>query len=196
MVLTGAQTTSFFEDNDQMGLAHRTRVFLQSEGITDVDDLEEFVTKDSWNQVLENCKRPPRIPDPAGGGGLVEDQAYRIGAKSLRRLRVAAKCVAYWSNTGRDLTAANMMWSPRLATFEIAWQALEEAQDKDSTNKLPILHRNFPIEKWIESYANYADQRIGVRMCPLSYVLRDTAAVPAAAPALENRAPTPPSMDL
>ena len=90
MVLTGAQTTSFFEDNDQMGLAHRTRVFLQSEGITDVDDLEEFVTKDSWNQVLENCKRPPRIPDPAGGGGLVEDQAYRIGAKSLRRLKIAA----------------------------------------------------------------------------------------------------------
>ena len=92
MVFTGAQTTSFFEDADQMGLANRTRVFLASEGITDVDDLEEFITKDSWDQVLENCKRPPQITNAAGA--LVNDQAYRIGAKSLRRLKVASKCVA------------------------------------------------------------------------------------------------------
>ena len=189
MVLTALQTTAFFEDNDQMGLAHRTRVFLQSEGIDDVEDLEEFITKDSWSQVLENCKRPPRIPDPAGGGGLVEDQAYRIGAKSLRRLKVAAKAVAYYLNTGRVLTAATMTWSPRLATFELAWRAIEEQQEKDSSNKLPVLHRNFAIERWIESYINYSDQRIGVRMCPLSYVLRDEAAVPAPAPNLEVRVP-------
>ena len=108
MVLRASQNTSFFKDNDQMGLSNRTRVFLQSEGINDVEDLEEFTTKDSWAQVLENCKRPPRIPDPAGGGGLVEDQAYRIGAKSLRRLKVAAKAVSYYLNTGRVLTAAIM----------------------------------------------------------------------------------------
>ena len=79
--------------------------------------------------------------------------------------------------------------SPRLATFEVAWKAIEEQQDKDGSNKLPILHRNFAIEKWIESYSNYADQRIGARMCPLSYVLRDDAVVPAPAPALEVRMP-------
>ena len=78
-----------------MGLAHCTRVFLQSKGITEVDDLEEFITRESWSKVLENCKRPPRIPDPAGGGDMVEDQAYCIGAKSLRWLKVATKCVAY-----------------------------------------------------------------------------------------------------
>ena len=189
MVFTNAQTTAFFENNDQMGLAARTRVFLQTEGITDVSDLEEFTTKESWSQVLENCKRPPRIPDPAGGGGMIEDQAYRIGAKSLRRMKVAAKCVAYYNNTDRPLSAANMTWTPRLANFEMAWQALEEMEDKESTNKLPILHRNFPIEKWIESYSNHADQRIGVRMCPLSYVIRDDAAVPATAPPLEFNAP-------
>merc|ERR1711923_320808 len=126
MVLTGLQTTAFFENNDQMGLPHRTRVYLQNEGINDVEDLEEFLTKDSWSQVLENCKRPPRIPNPAGWGGLVEDQAYRVGAKSLRRLKVAAKAVSYYLNTGRILTAAMMTWSPRLATFEMAWKAIEE----------------------------------------------------------------------
>ena len=94
MVFTVAQTTSFYKDANQMGLAARTRVFLQSEGITDVEDLEEFITKDSWAQVLENCKRPPRIANAQGV--LVDDQAYRVGAKSLRRLRIAAKCVAFY----------------------------------------------------------------------------------------------------
>ena len=189
MVLTGAQATAFFENNDQMGLSNRTRVFLQSEGITDVEDLEEFLTKDSWSQVLENCKRPPRIPNPAVQGGFMEDQAYRVGAKSLRRLKVAAKAVSYYVNTGRALTAAMMTWTPRLSVFEIAWKAIEEQQEKKESNKLPILHRNFAIEKWIESYRNYADQRIGARMCPLSYVLRDDANVPAAAPALAPGVP-------
>ena len=189
MVFTGAQITAFFEAADQMGLAHRTRVFLQSEGITDVIDLEEFITRDSWHQVLENCKRPPRIPDPAGGGGMVEDQAYRIGAKSLRRLKVAAKCVAYYVATGRELTAANMRWNTRLSFFEASWKALEDLKDGDSDNKLPILTRNFPIDRWIESYSNYADQRIGARTCPLSYVLREEAVVPADVPALATGQP-------
>ena len=155
MVFTVAQTTSFFEDADQMGLANRTRVFLQSEGITDVSDLEEFVKKDSWTQLLENCKRPPRVANAAGV--MVDDPAYRVGAKSLRRLKVAAKCVAYYVATGRDLSANNMMWNTRLSVFEVAWQALEDLKDKEATNKLPVLKRHFPIDKWLESYENYAE---------------------------------------
>lgn len=187
MVFTGNQTTAFFEDNDQMGLVNRTRVFLQSEGITDVEDLSEFTTKDSWSQLLENCKRPPQVTDAAGN--LVSQAAFRIGAKSLRRLKVAAKCVKYYQDTGRDLSANNMMWSTRLSAFEVSWKALEDAKEKDPTNKLPILTRNFPIDKWLESYHNYADQRIGVRTCPLTYILREDSAVPAVAPALGANVP-------
>ena len=110
MVLTGNQTTLFFENANQMGLANRTRVYLQTEGIVTVEDLAEFVTKESWVQVIENCKRPPKIPDPANPAGpLIEQEAFRIGAKSLKRLKVAAKCIAYYINTGRDLTAAALM---------------------------------------------------------------------------------------
>ena len=52
MPLANAQTTAFFEYADQMALSHRTRVFLQSEGINQVGDLVYFVTKDSWAQVV------------------------------------------------------------------------------------------------------------------------------------------------
>ena len=80
MVFTNAQTTAFFEDRAQMHLEGRTQIFLQSEGITNVTDLEEFVTDESWKQVLENCKRPPQITV----GGVLQDQApFRIGARSL-----------------------------------------------------------------------------------------------------------------
>ena len=42
MVLTTAQTTSFFENADQMGVQHATVVQLALEGIQMVDDLTDF----------------------------------------------------------------------------------------------------------------------------------------------------------
>jgi hypothetical protein len=42
MVFTAAQTTAFFEAQDQMGLTASTRVQLQTEGLITVGDLEEF----------------------------------------------------------------------------------------------------------------------------------------------------------
>ena len=42
MVLTTAQTTSFFENADQMGVQHATVVQLALEGIQTVDDLTDF----------------------------------------------------------------------------------------------------------------------------------------------------------
>ena len=61
--------------------------------------------------------------------------------------------------------------------------------DQNSDNKLPVLTRNFPIDRWIESYMNYADQKIGMRTCPISYVLREDPAVPLQAPTLAANQP-------
>ena len=44
-MLTAAQKTAFFEENAQMGLSNRTRLYLQSEGIVELDDLNNFVKK-------------------------------------------------------------------------------------------------------------------------------------------------------
>ena len=42
MVLTAAQTATFFEHAHQMGIPHATVLQLQSEGITLVSDLADF----------------------------------------------------------------------------------------------------------------------------------------------------------
>ena len=83
MVFTNQQQTAFFENDDQMGLLNATRVYLQSEGITHPRDLIDFVKKEAWDQVQENCKRPPQIPDPNNPGGLLNQAAFRLPSKSL-----------------------------------------------------------------------------------------------------------------
>ena len=96
MVLTAAQTTAFFEDAAQMAIPHDTVLQLQTEGITTVDDLEDF-DDDDIDQVSSNLRRPP------GGVG-----AFTFGAKSQKRLLLACHLVRYYNTVGRTLTAANM----------------------------------------------------------------------------------------
>ena len=50
MVLPAAQTTAFFENNDQKGIPHAIVVQLQQEGIDTVDELVDF-DKDSLSQL-------------------------------------------------------------------------------------------------------------------------------------------------
>ena len=64
-----------------------------------------------------------------------------------------------------------------------------DLKENGGNNKLPILTRNFAIDRWLVSYVNYVNHRIGVRMCPLSYVTRDDTAVPAAALSLAPNSP-------
>ena len=67
MVLTGNQTTAFFENTNQMALPRATVLQLQSEGILTVADLKDF-DKDTLSQIAENLRRPGgRIPDPTPG---------------------------------------------------------------------------------------------------------------------------------
>ena len=105
MVLTAGQLTSFFEDATQMGLSNRTRMHLQTEGNTTPDDLIDFVDKDAWTPILDNCRRPPQIPGAGQGAALVNQQAFHLPDKSLLRLKVAAQVVLYYDRTNRTLTA-------------------------------------------------------------------------------------------
>eukprot|EP00957_Ditylum_brightwellii_P115523 8811661-Ditylum_brightwellii.AAC.1 len=82
MVLTNAQTSAFFEDNDQMAIPHNTVIHLMNKGILTVDDLEEF-KKTDIGQIAANL-RTPIVP---------EAPLLVLGAKFVKRMTAACKLV-------------------------------------------------------------------------------------------------------
>ena len=96
MVLMAPQTTTFFEDNEQMEIPHAMVIQLKTEGITTIGDLADF-EKDSLQQLADNLHCPKgRIPDPspnAGVGATIPIPTFTFGAKSQKRFLVACNLV-------------------------------------------------------------------------------------------------------
>ena len=159
MVLTAAQTTAFFEDAAQMAIPHATVVQLQTEGITTVDDLEDF-DEDDIDQVSSNLRRPP------GGAG-----AFTFGAKSQKRLLIACHLVRYYNTVGRTLTAANMQWTHIMKNFSEQWKSLQERKAEDDP-ETPKISSDLPIIRWVEAFEDHLHRCVGVRCVPLSYDIR------------------------
>ena len=174
-----------------MALAHATRLQLAVEGLAQVNDLTEF-DNDSLKQITENLRKPGgTVPDPnpnAAEGAVIPTPAFVFGAKSQARLKVAIQAAKYYDTVGRELTAANMAWDPVLKNFAEHWKALSDRKDDDAPDT-PKITKALPIIKWTEAFADFTQRVIGVRTIPLSYVIRETVAVNADAPALMNRQP-------
>jgi hypothetical protein len=78
MVLSGANTTTFFEDAVHMGIPHETVIQLQQEGIVIVDDIADF-DKDTIEQLAANLRRPAgRVPDPNQDGATIPTPPLRV----------------------------------------------------------------------------------------------------------------------
>jgi hypothetical protein len=96
MVLTVAQTATFYEGAAQMGIPNATVIQMQQEGISTIDDLSDF-DKDTIEQIAANLRRPAgRIPDPnpnANPGATISTPPFVFGAKSQKRLVAAAQLV-------------------------------------------------------------------------------------------------------
>jgi hypothetical protein len=191
MVLTAAQVTAFFEQDNQMDIPHETVVQLGNEGINNPEDLVDF-DKDTIQQVADNLRRPAgRIPDPnpaAVAGATIPTPPFVFGAKSQRRLVIAAKLVWYYEATGRALTAGNLQWNSVMRNFSEQWKALEDRKDGDDP-EVPKISKSLPVIKWTEAFIDYLNRVVGVRTIPLAYVVRVDAEVPAEAPALANGQP-------
>ena len=157
MVLTAAQTTAFFEDVAQMGIPNNTVVQLQAEGITTVDDLDDF-DKDSLQQLADNLRHPGgRVPDPnpnATPGATIPMPSFVFGAKSQKRLLVACHLVQYYNTVGQAMTAANMQWNTVMRNFEIQWKALKDRKD-DEEPDVPKILKALPVIKWTEAFEDY-----------------------------------------
>ncbi len=167
MVLTAGQLTGFFEDAAQMGLSNRTRVHLQTEGINVPDDLIDFVGKEDWTLILDNCRRPPQIPGQGVGVALVNQQAFHLPARSLMRLKVAAQVVLFYNRTSRPLTVQNLAWV-RLSNFKIEWESLKEQKTANDEGNLPIISNKLTIANFFEAYETFAYIFIGQSGCPLT----------------------------
>ena len=149
MVLTAAQTTSFFQDADQMGIPQATVTQLQVEGISTIPDLADF-DKETLQQVADNLRKPGgRVPDPnpgAAAGATIPTPPFVFGAKSQHRLTVACELVRYYNTVGRDLTSGNMKWTHVMKNFEAQWKALKARKDSDDPD-VPKISKALPIIK-------------------------------------------------
>ena len=169
MVLTAAQTNAFFTDAAQMGIPAETVIQMVNEGISTVDDLIDF-DKDAIDQMANNLRRPP------GGAG-----AFAFGARSSKRLLTATKLVRFYDTIGRNITAANIAWNPIMRNFQEQWKALEERREEGDP-ETPIVSKSLPIIKWTESFQDHLHRCIGIRLIPLSCVIRTDETVPPACP--------------
>ena len=173
MPLTNAQTTSFFKNATQMAIPRPTVQQMVNEGISSVDDLAEFTKENIDNLATSLCKTPR--PAPATGN-------FVFGAKSQKRLIVAADAVRYYDTVGRPLTAANMRWSQVLVNFEIQWRSITDRAKMDHP-ETPRITKGTTVMKWSEAFKDHCHQYIGARNIALAYVIRDKANVPADFPA-------------
>jgi hypothetical protein len=173
MVLTTAQTAAFFHEEAQLGIPNPTVAQMQAEGITNVKDLADF-DKESLQQLADNLRRPGgRVPDPnpnANPGTTIPTPAFVFGAKSQKKLLVATDLIKYYDATGRDYTAANLQWNHVMKNFEIQCKALKVKQKE---NPLKI-SKALPVIKWTESFRDFLNRVIGMRIIPLCYVMRDS----------------------
>ena len=186
MVLTAAQTTTFFEHAEQMGIPHATVMQLQSKGITLVADLADF-DQDSLQQLADNLRCPGgRVPDPNPGtppGSTIPTPPFVFGAKSQKCIAVACDLVKDYTTVSHDLTAANLQWSTVMKNFKIQWTVLKERKGDDSPD-VPKISKALPVIKWTEAFQDFHNRKIGNRNIPLAYIIRDEPNPPAAAPPL------------
>jgi hypothetical protein len=187
MVFTAAQTAAFFEQADQMCIPRPTVNQLAVEGIVTVQDLEEF-DDDSLDTLSANLRKPAgTMPDPNDPNRVVPLHGFVFGAKSLKQLKVAAKAVRYYVTVGRELTPANMNHSNVLQTFDEEWKSLELRRKEDTPSVPKINPKSSDITRWTESFGDFLHKVVGVRYIPLSYVIRESAAVGTAPPLINHK---------
>ena len=186
MVLTAAQTTTFFEHANQMGIPHPTMLQLQSKGITMVSDLVDFNTT-SLQQLADNLRCPGGcVPDPnpaAQPESTIPTPPFVFGAKSQRHIAFACDLVKYYITVGCDLTAANLQWNTVMKNFNIQWTMQKEKKGDDSP-ETPKISKVLPVIKWMEAFQDFLNRKIGNRNIPLAYIICDEPNPPAVAPPL------------
>ena len=193
MVFTVNQTRSFFTEPDQMAVDALTLPGLAQEGISRIDDLEDF-TEEDIKQVANNLRKPagtmanPNAAEPptALAPARIPQVPYVFGAKSMKRMKIATIAVSYYTAIDRESTPNNMHYQRTLIDFHEQWENLVK-KGEESAPTTPCVTRSLPIIKWTESFTEFLHQVLGVSHVPLSYVIREHTLVTAPPALLTNR---------
>jgi hypothetical protein len=190
MPFTAAEIAIFFIDVANMGLTLPTTGVLAAEGITTPADLAEF-DKEGMESIFRNLRKPLKVLRAGATGVCGELQeviAYELSAKLQICLTIVAQAARFYEDTGRELNPENMLWSV-IKRFDEQFKALMARKTGDSFYVPPKLTKNFSTHKWLESFVLWLRQKVGVRNCPLKYVVRELATVAVLAPPLEAGEP-------
>lgn len=159
---------------------------LQEEGYGTVDSLYELTDEKIMKQLIENCKYPPRIQNPAPGAAATDTIAaspFILSARSLGRIRASSDGVWYHRLVGRETSSQSMQWS-RVENFMEEFGAMTTELESEEKKTMPIISKFLPVVPFLEAFDIHLDSTVGVRRCPIKYLVRDEAQVPVAAPPL------------
>ena len=189
MPFTAAQLNHFFTSNLQMALTNEQREALGREGLSTVNDFDDF-EEDQLRVAFKNARAGipgtptvQAIPEVIQNGQVVQaavpaiagtpgGQSVPIPAKCITRLLIASVAYHYYRDTGRAITPVNMHFSNVLRDFHVEWKAMLSMSEQESPS-LPMLSKNNPPLKWCESFKNFVYATFGVRKVPLLYVIRE-----------------------
>ena len=151
------------------------------EGITNFESLLDF-DKKSLQLLPSICKETVLAiqADPANNVSAEPQVAgANISAISVQRLIIASYAVSYYHSISRAMTPANMHYTNVLMAFKVEWEAYQVVLDKDEPKVPKISDRDGDrkIIRWAPIFVNTLFRTYGSKG-PLSYVLRDDAAVP------------------
>ena len=180
MVLSSAQTNTFFEYLAHMAFPRPTVVYLQQEGILIVNDISNF-NKTTIKQLAVKLRFPaghvkhPNRPDNLDA--MIPTSTFVFGARSRTRLTIAAKLVRYYDTVDCDITLSNMEWYQTVNNIQVQWKALDYKKNKDKPD-IPAIKKTLPVIKWTKEFRDYLHHHVGARMIPLAYVMRSDIDVP------------------
>ena len=177
------QLDAFFTNAPQMALPANVRRRLQNEGLVLVSDFNEF-KKDQLEQAFKNMRIPiPGVPAVVDDAGIVQVEAIPpippclVSGRCALRLKVASLAYHYYISIGRTPTPANMNYTQVLKGFHTeCWESIIKLSEEDRP-KVPALSKNQTPLRWMESFKDCLYRTYGVRTCPISYVIRESAEV-------------------
>ena len=171
-----AQTTAFFTEEEQIGLAVPTYDFMVTEGFGTIESLFDM-TDDVLKTIIGNARRPPGIPNPANANEQIAQLPFSFSANSIHRLKIAHRCIKYYALIGRTLTPQNLTW-PILQIFNQHWQIIDEQKEADNSAGPKVGKDTQNLSYFEDHFIEWCDTNVGLQGAKYKYVIRNNPTAP------------------